>query len=85
MYKDIISISVYDCFNGKIKILKKKSRKYLIEIVDVCMCYPQQKQLRPGERMWINKDEIVKKSFVDQLRAFWLRCTQNSRFNKNPF
>lgn len=55
---DIIDMAVYDCFEGKVKILQQEKDSVFIEIVDVCMCYPSQKQALPGERCWVDKEEI---------------------------
>ena len=49
---------VYNCFEGKVKILQQEKDSVFIEIVDVCMCYPSQKQALPGERYWVDKEEI---------------------------
>ena len=50
---------VYDCFEGDFKLLKKALGKIYVEIVDVCMCYRQQVQSQPGERYWIEEEEIA--------------------------
>ena len=55
---DSCYIEVYDSFSGDAKILKKEKKKYLIEIIDVCMCYSCQVQLEAGERMWISEEDI---------------------------
>lgn len=56
----IVNITVWDCFTGKVKIIQNRLYKWLIEIVDVSMCYSQQVQLQPGEQMWISKKDLFR-------------------------
>ena len=56
---EVFQMAVYDCFEGDFKLLKKALGKIYVEIVDVCMCYRQQVQSEPGERYWIEKEEIA--------------------------
>jgi len=60
MNEKIIDLTVYDCFSGKVKLLKKRPTRIYIEIVDVVNCYSQQVPTKPGERFWIKKTEIIK-------------------------
>lgn len=48
-----VNLAVWDCFSGDVKIIKNRGYKWLIETIDVCMCYPQQVPFVGGERMWI--------------------------------
>ena len=34
--------------------------KWLIEVIDVSMCYSCQRQLKPGERMWVYRKELFR-------------------------
>ena len=54
----IVHMTVYDCFEGEVRILKNRRRKVLIEIVDVLTCYSCQKKPLPGERLWI-EDKMI--------------------------
>ena len=56
---EVFQMGVYDCFEGDFKLLKKALGKIYVEIVDVCMCYHQQVQSEPGERYWIEEEEIA--------------------------
>ena len=56
----IVDMTVWDSFDGKVKIVKNRFYKWLIEIVDVNMCYSSQKHLKPGERMWIYKKDLFR-------------------------
>lgn len=56
----VVNITVWDGFSGKVKIIKNRFFKWLVEIVDVSMCYPQQAQLNSGEKIWISKRDIFK-------------------------
>lgn len=56
----VVNATVYDCFSGRVKVVENQGNKWLVEIVDVCMCYPQQSQSQPGEQYWINEDELDK-------------------------
>ena len=56
---DIFEMAVYDCFEGRFKLLKKSLGKIYVEVVDVCMCYPQQVQSEPGEKYWIEEEEEI--------------------------
>lgn len=58
----IVNMTVWDGFDGKVKIIKNRFFKWFIEIVDVNMCYPQQVQLKPGERMWVYRKELFRDS-----------------------
>ena len=54
----VVHMTVYDCFEGEVRILKNRRRKVLVEIVDVLACYPTQRRPKKGERHWI-EDKIV--------------------------
>lgn len=55
---DIINIAVYDCFEGKVRLLLQRKNAVYIEIIDVCMCYSCQVQSQTGEKYWIRKNDI---------------------------
>lgn len=67
----IVDIAVYDSFSGKVKIIKNRFYKWLIEIVDVNMCYFGQEQLKPGERMWIYSKEVYRGNKPFMITAKW--------------
>ena len=56
----IVDMTVWDSFDGEVKIIKNRFYKWLIEIVDVDMCYSCQKQLKSGERMWVYKKDLFR-------------------------
>ena len=56
----VVDITVWDSFSGTVKIVKGGINKWLIEIVDVSMCYPQQVRLQPGEHIWIHSRDIYR-------------------------
>lgn len=56
----VVRATVYDCFSGYFKVIENQGDKWLLEVVDVSMCYPQQVQSQPGERYWINENELYK-------------------------
>lgn len=56
----VVRATVYDCFSGYFKVIENQGDKWLLEVVDVSMCYPQQVQSQPGERHWINENELYK-------------------------
>lgn len=56
----VVNLAVLDGFNGNVRILSKHKNQVLLEIVDVFMCYPSQHQLKPGDRIWENIEDIVK-------------------------
>ena len=56
----VVNITVYDGFTGKVKILQNKGRKWLVEIIDVSMCYPQLKPFVGGETLWIHRDDLCR-------------------------
>lgn len=56
----IVNITVWDSFSGTVKVVKRGINRWLIEIVDVSMCYPQQVQLEPGDQMWIHSRDIYR-------------------------
>lgn len=58
MNNQLARIAVYDGFDGLVKIVRKKNSRMLIEIIDVNMCYHQQRQLMKGEQIWIETDDI---------------------------
>lgn len=60
----LVCITVCDGFTGFVKILKNRYLKWYVEIVDVSMCYPSQKQLQPGERMWLTHGDLYKEEKV---------------------
>lgn len=66
----VVEMTVWDCFDGEVKIIKNRFYKWFIEIVDVSMCYSCQKQLQPGERMWVYKKDLFRDE-DGRLIAFW--------------
>lgn len=56
----IVHITVWDCFTGEVKILKNYVYKWLVEIVDVSMCYPQLVPCKSGEIMWIYRKDLYR-------------------------
>lgn len=58
----IVYITVWDCFAGKVKIIQNRFYKWLIEIVDVSMCYDQLVPCQLGEQMWISKKDLFRDS-----------------------
>ena len=56
----IVHMTVWDAFDGKVKIIKNRGYKWLIEAIDVSMCYSCQRQLKPGERMWVYRKELFR-------------------------
>lgn len=56
---DIIDVVVYDCFAGTVRFVEKKWRKYCVEIIDAVTCYPCQRPMPAGQRMWFHKNEIT--------------------------
>jgi len=67
----VVRATVYDCFSGYFKVIENQGDKWLLEVVDVSMCYPQQVQSQPGERYWINENELYKEelSLDEQIGA----------------
>ena len=55
---DIFHLAVYDCFEGDVKLLIKGINKSYIKIIDVLPCYPCQKPIPAGEKMWIEKELV---------------------------
>ena len=55
---DIIDLTVYDYFTGRVRLLKKTRRKIYVEIIDVTMCYPSAHELPAGKREWVPKELI---------------------------
>ena len=62
MRKRIVRMTVSDCFQGKVKIIKRSRKSLLVEIVDVNMCYPCQRQHQPGELVAILRECIIQKT-----------------------
>lgn len=56
----VVDITVWDCFSGKVKILKNHWYKWFVEVVDVSMCYPQLVPCECGERMWIYRRDLYR-------------------------
>ena len=54
----VVHMTVYDCFEGDVKILAVGEDRVFIEIVDVLTCYSCQKAHKPGEKYWIADWEI---------------------------
>ena len=56
----IVNITVWDCLTGKVKIIQNKFYKWLVEIVDVSMCYEQLRPCQSGEQMCIFKKDLFR-------------------------
>lgn len=54
----VIELVVYDCFSGKVRILKNRRQRIMIEIIEVSPCYSCQKAPIKGTRLWIDEDSI---------------------------
>ena len=67
----IVNMTIWDGFDGKVKIIKNRFYKWLIEIVDVSMCYSCQKQLNPGERMWVYKKDLFRDKYKFMRSTKW--------------
>lgn len=59
----IVNMTVWDSFDGKVKIIKNRCYKWLIEVIDVSMCFSCQRQLKPGERMWVYRKELFRDGY----------------------
>ena len=55
---NVVSMAIYDCFEGEVKILEETEEKVYIEVIDVLPCYSCQKTPECGERFWIEKSLI---------------------------
>lgn len=62
----VVNMTVYDCFEGEVRILKNRRNKVLVEIVDVLTCYPCQKKPQPGEKHWIEENMIFYRETTTQ-------------------
>lgn len=89
MRKDrIVNITVWDCFTGKVKIIQNRWYKWLVEIVDVSMCYRQQVQLQQGKQMWISKKDLFRdynKGFNKIKRKCRVPSSKSYRYDDIPF
>lgn len=85
----IVNITVWDCFTGKVKIIKNRLNKWLIEIVDVSMCYDQQVPCQSGEQMWIRKKDLFRDSnkhtYKKKRRKHKISSPQHDWDNELPF
>ena len=54
----VIDLAVYDCFEGKVRILKNRRHRIKIEIIEVSPCYSCQKAPIKGMRLWIDENSI---------------------------
>lgn len=79
---DIINIAVWDGFEGDVKILEQHKDKCLIEIQDVCMCYPSQVQMQKGERLWIRPRDLFTYDSERAKRNLRRRAKWESSFTK---
>ena len=55
----VVYVTVYDCFQGYVKILKNRFLKWYVEIVDVEPCYKCQSKPSRGEKFWILHNELL--------------------------
>jgi len=53
-----ISLTVYDCFSGDVKVLAVGSDRIFVEIVDANSCYSCQMIPIPGAKYWVGEWEI---------------------------
>lgn len=67
----IVNMTVYDSFDGSVRILKNRFYKWLVEIVDVTMCYSSQEQLKPGERIWVYKKDLFRDRYKFMRTTRW--------------
>ena len=77
----IVNITVWDCFTGKVKIIQNRLYKWLVEIVDVSMCYRQQVQLQPGEQRWISKKDLFRDYDKRTYKSRRKRRVSSSKFD----
>jgi len=66
-----VRMTVWDGFDGEVKIVKNRLYKWLVEIVDVSMCYSCQRQLKPGERMWVYKKDLFREKYKFMRSTKW--------------
>ena len=66
-----VSMTVWDSFDGEVKIVKNRLYKWLVEIVDVSMCYSCRRQLKPGERMWVYKKDLYRGGYKFMRSTRW--------------
>jgi hypothetical protein len=61
----VVHMTVYDCFEGEVKILKNHRHKVLVEIIDVLTCYPCQRKPLPGKKLWIEEKMIFHPEMIE--------------------
>lgn len=66
-----VNMAVWDSFDGEVKIIKNRVYKWLVEIVDVTMCYSSQEQLQPGERIWVYKKDLFRDRYKFMRTTRW--------------
>ena len=66
-----VRMTVWDGFDGEVKIVKNRLYKWLVEIVGVSMCYSCQRQLKPGERMWVYKKDLFREKYKFMRSTKW--------------
>lgn len=62
----IITIEVYDCFRGEVRLLAVGVDRIYVEIVDVSPCYFCQGAPLAGQKFWIANWEIPKANYKPQ-------------------
>lgn len=80
----IVNITVWDCFTGKVKIIQNKFYKWLVEIVDVSMCYEQLRHCQSGEQMCIFKkiySEIIIRIPVKRIKYYPVKIIMTMNFH----
>ncbi len=56
----IVTITVWDSFEGEVKILKNRLYKWFVEIIDVSMCYTQLVPYTQEEKTWVYRNELFR-------------------------
>ena len=80
----IVNITVWDCFTGKVKIIQNKFYKWLVEIVDVSMCYEQLRPCQSGEQcVYLKKiySEIIIRIPVKRIKYYPVKIIMTMNFH----
>ena len=57
---ETVHVVVNDCFEGDVKLLRKKPHKYYVKIIYAVKCYSNQRDIPEGQKMWIHEDLIFR-------------------------
>ena len=57
---EVVHVAVNDCFEGDVKLLRKKPHKYYVKIIYAVKCYRTQRDIPDGQKMWIHEDLIFR-------------------------